>query len=317
MQIINSFSKLFILAVLSISLLINWNSGNIEYQILSATPRFEESSIVKTVSSVTNSVDTVWDGISREFKLDHNTQSAQVQAEIRKLLADQSELQRILRSASPFIFFIFQQTQARGLPAELALIPIIESEFNPNDTSKKGAAGLWQLMPQTARELGVKMKSGYDGRRNTIASTKAALAYFKDLGRYFKGNWHLAIAAYNCGQGKVDRVKKRTGSDDFWKLPLPKETKYYVPRLLAVAEIVKNPKKYGVALPQITNEPFFVEVKVDKPVKFDQVAKSSGVSVKTIQKLNADVKQEATPKKGSGTMLVPIKKDVAISSAKI
>lgn len=312
MQLISNLSKFLILAVLSVSLLINWNSGNIEYQILSSMPRFEDNPIVKTVTATRS--DTVWEGISREFKLDHKAESERVQREIRRLLADQSELHRILQSASPFIYFMFQQTKARGLPAELALIPIIESEFNPYDKSKKGAVGLWQLMPQTARELGVKIKSGYDGRRNTVASTKAALAYFKDLGKYFNGDWYLAIAAYNCGQGKVDRVKKRAGSDNFWKLPLPAETKYYVPRLLAVAEIVKNPKKYGVALPQVTNEPFFMEVKVNKPVNLEQVAKSTGVSVKTVQKLNADVKQEATPKKGNGTVLIPIRKETTVKT---
>src|SRR5262249_6307926 len=148
-------------------------------------------------------------------------------------------------------------TRARDLPAELALIPVIESEYNPNDRSNKGATGLWQLMRQTAHELGVVVQGGYDGRRNVLASTKAALAYFKDLGDLFNGNWYLAIAAYNCGQGRVQSAIRRTGSESFWNLPLPRDTKYYVPRLLAVAEIVKHPAKYGITLPQVQNKPYF------------------------------------------------------------
>src|SRR5262249_50075837 len=150
-----------------------------------------------------------------------------------RILADQEHFYKILKSAVPYIYYIHKQTQASGLPAELALIPFIESEFNPNDLSNKGALGLWQLMSGTARDLGVKIRSGYDGRRNVITSTNAALAYFKDLGKLFKGNWYLAIAAYNCGEGRVQSSIKRTGHRNFWELPLPQETKYYVPRLLA------------------------------------------------------------------------------------
>jgi membrane-bound lytic murein transglycosylase D len=148
----------------------------------------------------------------------------------------------------------------RNLPSELALIPFIESEFNSNNRSKKGAAGLWQLMKETAHLFGVKIKSGYDGRRNLIVSTKAALTYFEDLGNNFKGNWYLAIAAYNSGQFRVESAVRRAGSHNFWDLKkLPRETKEYVPKLLAVAEIVQNPEKYGVHLPQVNNEPRFTQ----------------------------------------------------------
>lgn len=254
-------------------------------------------------------VESIWKSISGEFQLDHKAQLSRVQSEIRKLLADRDKLYQILTAAAPYIYFIHKQTQARGLPAELALIPVIESEFNPNDRSKKGATGLWQLMPQTARELGVKVKSGYDGRRNVVASTKAALAYFKDLGDMFKGNWYLAIAAYNCGQVKVAKAKRRTGSQSYWNLPLPKETKLYVPRLLAVAAIVKNPKKYGIELPHIKNEPFFTELKVKKPVNLSKVAKTSGINIETLHSLNPDHKHVVTPKAAdTASLLVPANK---------
>lgn len=256
-------------------------------------------------------VATVWNSIARELKLDHKVQTSQVKTEIRRLLADKGEFNRILNSATPYIYFIFKQTQERGLPAELALIPFVESQFNPYDRSNKGAIGLWQLMPGTARELGVKIKSGYDGRRNVIASTKAALIYFRDLGKNFKGDWYLAMAAYNCGQVKVESAVRRAGHRNFWDLSLPRDTKYYVPRLLAVAEIIKNPQKYGVKLPAILNSPYFTEMKVEKSLNLSEIAQSSGISVKILQTLNPDYKQGLVPKAYS--LLIPVKKSAATS----
>lgn len=286
------------MAALTCTLLFNWYQSETEIFHLSPT-------VVSDGGYVSNSV---WDAIRGEFQLDNRAQSPQVKAEIRKLLADQGQLYDILKAAGPYIYFIHQQTESRGLPSELALIPVIESEYNPNDKSNKGASGLWQLMSQTAHELGVNVKSGYDGRKNVIASTKAALAYFKDLGVYFNGNWYLAIAAYNCGQGKVQNAIKKTGTNSFWSLPLPKETKYYVPKLLAVAEIVKNPDKYGVQLPPIADTPYFTEVKVDKPVKLDSIAKSSGVSIDTLNKLNPDLARGQQPANTTTSLLVPVDK---------
>ena len=189
---------------------------------------------------------------------------------------------------------------------------MIESEFNPNDHSNKGATGLWQLMPKTASELGIKVRSGYDGRRNVIASTKAALAYFNDLGTMFNGNWLLAIAAYNCGQFKVASATKRAGTHNFWNLHLPRETTNYVPKLLAVAAIVENPKKYGLELPKVENKPYFKEVKMTKDVKLSQVAVSAGTPVKVLAALNPDFKRGVVEvRKGVGTVLVPVASKLA------
>jgi len=297
-------SKLFIAFLLSLGLWLAWTSTN--------SPILEESTSSKKTVNVVSQPNhgSIWSTMQDELNLDHKDQSPQVKAEIRKLLADQDELYRILKAASPYIYFIYKQTRERGLPAELALIPVIESEFNPNDHSNKGATGLWQLMPGTARDLGVKVKSNYDGRRNVVASTRAALAYFNDLGNLFKGNWLLAIAAYNCGEGRVASAQRRAGSHSFWNLPLPTETKYYVPKLLAVAAIIKNPEKYGFQLPPISNEPYFAEVKVNKSVNLEKVAKTSGISVDTLHKLNPDLKNNIVPtsNKGTTTLLVPVKK---------
>lgn len=304
MQLLQNISKYLVFVLLSCSLVMVWDGANNDISDWHfSTP--EETS---TENNAAKS-DTIWDTMRNEFQLDHQTQSARVQAEIRKLLADQDKLNQILQAATPYIYFIHQQTQAYGLPAELALIPFVESEFNPNDHSRKGATGLWQLMSGTAHELGVKVKSGYDGRRDVIASTHAALAYFRDLGNNFKGNWYLAIAAYNCGQGKVASVTRRAGTNDFWNLnKLPSETKQYVPKLLAVAAIIDNPEKYGVQLPQVENEPYFTKLTFKNYTDLPKVAKIEGVSMKTLRTLNPDYKHGVIAKKEGYTVLVPIDK---------
>lgn len=306
MQIITKTSKLLILVLLTCSILIVWDGGSKNIAIL--TPLL---TIQNAASQQTPTV-SIWSSLRNEFTIDHKTQSAQVQAEIRKLLADEGRLYDILKAAGPYIYFIHKQTQARGLPAEIALIPVIESEFNPNDHSSKGATGLWQLMSGTAHELGVKVMPGYDGRRNVVASTKAALAYFNDLANNFKGNWYLAIAAYNCGPGCVASAARRAGTQNFWDLHVPKETQYYVPRLLAVAAIVSNPEKYGIVLPPIADKPYFTEVKVSSTVNLEKVAANSGVNIKTLKKLNPDIKQQMVPKKGADTLLIPVDKALLV-----
>lgn len=308
MQLIINLSKIVILSFLTCCILLAWNETSLIQVDLTPTTSVvmaQEKIVVEKKSAESISI---WAQMREQFQLDTKLQTTQVKKEIRSLLAEQDKLNSILKAAGPYIYFIYQQIQLRGLPAEIALIPVIESEFNPNDYSKKGAMGLWQLMAGTAHDLGVKVKSGYDGRRNVVTSTKAALAYFNDLGDYFNGDWYLAIAAYNSGQVRVKSAMRKTGSKDFWHLPLPRETKLYVPRLLAVAAIIKDPEKYGVQLPNITNEPYFSEIKMSKPVNLNQVAKLSGTNIKILKALNPDYRQGNPPKKESHTVLVPVNK---------
>ena len=264
------------------------------------------STCATNVATLPATTPTVWTDISRNLTMNHQIETPQVKTEIRKLLADPEKLNTILTAAAPYIYYIHQQTIMQRLPAELALIPIIESEFNPDDYSNRGATGLWQLMPGTAHELGIKVKANYDGRRNVVVSTTAALAYFKDLGAAFNGDWVLAIAAYNCGEVRIDAAIRRAGSHNFWNLAIPKETKLYIPRLLAVAEVIKNADKYGVTLPEIVNKPYFTQLQITKPVNLQQVAKISGATVATLRKLNPDYSHPVLPvKKGSYLLLVP------------
>src|SRR5579864_1155518 len=178
MQFISNISKsLLLVLLLGCSIIITFTHVTMEATDLG---------LIRPIATDTTKTATLWASIRQEFVLDHHTQSARVQAEIRKLAADPQRFHDILKAAGPYMYYIYKQTRARGLPMELALIPFIESEFNPNDHSNKGALGLWQLMKETARGLGVKVKDGYDGRRNIVSSTNAALTYFNDLGTYFK-----------------------------------------------------------------------------------------------------------------------------------
>lgn len=265
-----------------------------------------ENPSIKQATSQSNTA-SVWQAIARDFRLDHKTQSPQVKKEIRLLLAEKTKLQHILKAATPYIYFIHQSTKTNGLPAELALIPFIESEFNPNDVSSTGARGLWQLMHGTARILGVRMSAGYDGRRDIVASTKAALAHFKYLGGHFKGNWDFAMAAYNCGQGRIESAQRRYGTKPVWYYPLPRETRVYVARLLAISHILKNPKQYGIELPPVANQPYFAEVKMKNPASLNKIAQSTRIKLDTLRKLNPEYPSGRLQKKdGSYRVLVPV-----------
>lgn len=351
MQTLTHYKKLLILAGLSISLLFTWSIcssiGAIQSEsqhtsdrsnvaisedlpqpklikesksksshakaVKNKTSKLKPAPQARQVTPVTSkNTDSVWNCIRRDLHLNTQANTPAVKAELRSLLADKKKLNQILQSAEPYIYFIHEQTESRHLPAELGLIPVIESEFNPNDHSNKGASGLWQLMPGTAHTLGVKVHSGYDGRRNVVASTKAALQYFKDLGQNFHGNWYLAIAAYNCGQGKVESAVRHSGSQNFWNLSLPSETKHYLPKLLAVAEIIKNPGKYGVKLPNVANHPYFTEVKLKKAVSLKNIAKTTGIDMDDLQDLNPDLKYQIVQSNGYYRLLVPVNKMASV-----
>ncbi len=197
--------------------------------------------------------DNLWDVLREEFTLPHYEDSPAVQAKIEWYMNNQDFLLRSTTRAAPYLYYILQQVKKRHLPAELVLLPIIESGYNPFSLSNAGASGIWQLMPDTASGLGVKRDYWFDGRRDVISSTRAALNYLAYLQSFFEGNWLLAIAAYNTGEGNVLSAIKRNIRDgydtDFWSLPVAQQTKDYVPSLLAVATIISRPDLYPVYLP--------------------------------------------------------------------
>ena len=176
----------------------------------------------------------------------------------------QPYIERVFQRSERYLFHIVEALQARNMPTDLALLPVVESAFDPFAYSHGRAAGLWQIIPGTAKRLGLRQNWWYDGRRDVLESTRAALDYLQHLHARFDGDWLLAIAGYNSGEGNVARAIRRAEADgraiDFWGIQryLPAETRTYVPRLLAIRELVADPAQHGITLPVLTNEPYFV-----------------------------------------------------------
>ncbi len=170
-------------------------------------------------------------------------------------------LYQVTERARPYLYGIVEELSKKQLPLELALLPIVESAYQPEAQSPKGAAGLWQFMPATGNDYGLKQNEQNDERLDIQASTRAAIHFLTDLKTHYKGDWLLALAAYNCGQGSVDNAISKNLANglkvDYWSLDLPKETQDYVPRLLALSHIFANPALYGLKFAPIKNEPYF------------------------------------------------------------
>lgn len=250
-----------------------------------------------------------WNTMRPNLHMAAYTYTPQVRDQIKWFEHHQAYLNHVLIESAPYIYYIYQQTQAHHLPAELALIPVIESEYNPYAKSHVGAMGLWQMMPTTARGFGLKRDWWYDGRKDVIASTNAALDYFKYLHEFFNDNWLLAIAAYDCGEGTVMQCvhynQYHGSSTTFWNLPLPNETRDYVPRLLAVAAIIKDPSRYHIELAPIDNSPYVEPVNVGKPIALSNAAKLADVPLSTMRVLNPGIQHNSTDPKGPFSLLVP------------
>lgn len=253
----------------------------------------------------------VWDVLRSELNLSHEVTRPEVQEQIRWLVAHPSFLQKVCRQSEPYIYHILREIKKRHLPGELALLPMLESAYDPFAYSGVGAAGLWQLMPRTGTDLGLKQDWWFDGRRSIGQSTDAALNYLLRLNKFFNGNWLLAIAAYDSGEGTIARAVKtaRTGQGiDFWSLLVPGETKIYVPRLLALAEIIKNSAHYQLVLPNIPYLPYFEEVNIGSQIDLNHAAKLAGISYKELIKLNPGFNHWTTAPYKPFRLLIPTEK---------
>jgi membrane-bound lytic murein transglycosylase D len=209
------------------------------------------------------------------------------------------------------MYWIAGQVKKRNMPMELVLLPIVESAFDPHATSGANAAGIWQIIPSTGRNYGLKQTRGYDARRDVVASTTAALDMMQRLNKMFDGDWLLTVAAYNSGEGRVMKAMKankaRGKPTDFWSLSLPQETKLYVPKMLALSDILKNSKRYGVNLPTSDESRALARVSLSSPVDMKQVADMTGMSVTKLKTFNAGVKGSTLGANGPQYVLVPQK----------
>lgn len=275
--------------------------------------------IALTCIKYTNAQTTpnVWEVLRHELSLNHEVTQPEVQNQIRWLVSHPSYIQRLARQSEPYIYHIVTEIKKRRLPGEIALIPMIESSYDPFAYSGVGAAGLWQLMPGTGTDLGLKQDWWYDGRRSIGPSTNAALNYLTYLNTFFNGNWILAFAAYDSGEGTMARVIKNSGqsgsSIHFWSLNVPQETKAYIPRLLALAEVIQNPQRYHVTLPDIPHIPYFEEVNIGSQIDLSHAAKLAGISYRDLIKLNPGFNRWATAPYRPYKLLIPADKVVDFS----
>ena len=251
----------------------------------------------------------VWQVLRQQFKLSHELHQPEVQTQLRWLIAHPSYLNQLARS-EPYIYHIVTEIKRRKLPGEIALVPMIESAFDPFAYSGAGAAGLWQLMPGTGTDLGLKRDWWFDARRSIGPSTNAALNYLAYLHKFFHGNWILAFAAYDSGEGTMARIIKNSGQSGhntihFWSLNVPQETKAYVPRLLALAEIIQNPQRYHIELPDIPHVPYFEEVNIGSQIDLNHAAKLAGISYQDLIKLNPGYNHWTTAPYRPYKLLIP------------
>ncbi|RMG54083.1 MAG: LysM peptidoglycan-binding domain-containing protein [Gammaproteobacteria bacterium] len=251
-----------------------------------------------------------WEALREELALPDYSDQPRVQAFIAWHQCNPDFLQRVTARGEPYLHLIKEEVEARGMPAELVLLPIVESAFVPFAYSHGRASGIWQFIPATGRHFGLRQDWWYDGRRDILASTRAALDYLDRLHRQFDGDWLLALAAYNTGAGNVRKAIRRNlklgKPTDFWHLDLPKETRFYVPKLLAVAEIVRNPDLYGIELWPVADQPYLVKVDTGGQIDLALAADLAGISLEDLYQLNPGFNRWATSPRGPHYLLLPI-----------
>ena len=229
----------------------------------------------------------------------------------------QDYLNRLTARASRYLYHTVREAERRNIPTELALLPVIESSYDPSGTSSAAAAGLWQFIPSTGRIYGLNQSSTYDGRRDVIESTRAAYDFLTALHNQF-GSWELALAAYNAGPGRVQKAIDANAArglpTDYWSLRLPTETMNYVPRFLAVAEIVANPSQFGIYLPAIANRQHFRSVPANYGVSLAEVSQLTGVSYDELERLNTALTSGRIDASGPQRVIIPNDVDVNIDA---
>ena len=260
----------------------------------------------------------IWERIGSKLILTRNVSEKTTASKLAWFARNQAYLDRVSVRAEPYLHYIVEELEKRNMPLDLALLPIVESAYNPFAYSRSRASGIWQFIPGTGRLYGLKQNWWYDGRRDIIAATDAALNYLQKLHQEFDGDWLLALAAYNSGEGNVSRAirrnKKAGKPTDFFSLKLPRETRGYVPSLLAVAEIVANPGKYKIALKPISNTRHFKQVDIGSQLDLATAAELSELSIEELYTLNPGFNRWATDPKGPHRLLIPVDKATAFEN---
>ena len=250
-----------------------------------------------------------WDRMRSNFRLPQAAH-ARLDAQVAWYQDNARSLRLTLARADPYLAWILDQLEAEGLPAELALVPVIESAYQPLAYSSGHAAGLWQFVPATGDRFGLKQNWWYDGRRDLVDSTRAALAYLRYLHDHFEGDWLLALAAYNAGEGRVAQAIQRNRAAgkpiDFWHLDLPPQTRVYVPRLLALRDIVADPDEYSIDLPAVGADARITLVDTPGQIDLGLAAELAGIPIDDVKRLNAGFKHLATAPNGPHRLVIPV-----------
>jgi membrane-bound lytic murein transglycosylase D len=252
---------------------------------------------------------SIWPRIQEGFQIDTHLDHPWVQSELAWYSRHPEYLHRTMRRAEPFLYYILNEAEKRDMPTELVLLPIVESAYQPFAYSHGRAAGIWQFIPSTGRIYGLEQNWWYDGRRDIHASTQAALNYLQRLNKIFDGDWTLALAAYNSGSGTVSRAirrnKKLGKPTDFWHLKLPKETRAYVPKLMALKELIENPQDYNISLLCIPDAPGFVKVDTGSQIDLALAAELAEIDVDRLYEFNPAFNRWATSPDGPHMLLLP------------
>ena len=250
----------------------------------------------------------LWPRLRAGFNLPE-TDHARVQTYLNWYKRNPNYIERVMNRGQRYLHYISNELETRGMPMELALLPIVESAFDPFAYSHGRASGIWQFIPATARQYGLKQNWWYDGRRDPVAATQAALNYLEYLHQLFDKDWLLALAAYNSGQGTVRQAIRRNAErsqpTDFWSLRLPRETRAYVPQLLAISQVVADPEAQGLSLAPIPDQPYFAQVDVGSQIDLAQAAELAGMDLDELYMLNAGYNRWATDPEGPHRLLIP------------
>jgi membrane-bound lytic murein transglycosylase D len=250
----------------------------------------------------------LFDRIRAGFKLPDSDHAA-IDRELEWYAGNPDYLGRAFSRADLYLYHIVTELETRGMPLELAMLPVVESAFEPYAYSHSSASGLWQFIPGTGSRYNLKQDWWYDGRRDVIESTRAALDYLQALNTEFNGDWLLAIAAYNCGEMNVERAVARNQAaglpTDFWNLKLPAETRAYVPKLLAMGRVIAHPERYGLSFNKIPNQPYFAKVDTKGQISMHVAAEIAGLTEAELYELNPAFHRWATDPAGPYSLLVP------------
>jgi membrane-bound lytic murein transglycosylase D len=252
----------------------------------------------------------LFDRMRSGFKLEDALDRHAIDQQLQWYASNPDYLQRAFGRADLYLYYIVTELERRGMPLEISLLPVVESAFEPYAYSRARASGLWQFIPDTGSKYALKQDWWYDGRRDIVESTRAALDYLQSLHDQFNGDWLLAIAAYNCGEALVERaveMNRSTGRPvSFWDLWLPRETRAYVPKLLAMRRLVLDPETYGLAISPIPNQPYFVREPTNGQINLKLAAEIAGISPEELYELNPGFHRWATDPGGPHYLLLPV-----------